>query len=149
MPPPTTCPCGGPSLATCCGPYLAGEAVPPTAEHLMRSRYCAYTLRNEAYLRASWHPSTLPNEPIVEENESIQWLGLEVKSALRLRQRKADLPENQDADTPAYPFAQRDPMFLFLFSQFSTPDHQRSKFSKFANIISLVSINTHKIALNR
>ena len=96
MPPPTTCPCGGPSLATCCDPYLAGETVPPTAEHLMRSRYCAYTLRNEAYLRASWHPSTLPNEPIVEENESIQWLGLEVKSALRLRQRKADSAENHD-----------------------------------------------------
>jgi hypothetical protein len=57
--------------------------------------------------------------------------------------------ENQDADAPAHPFAQRDPMFLFLSSQFSTPDHQRSKFSKFANIISLVSINTHKIVLNR
>src|SRR4051812_32693665 len=99
MAPPASCPCGGASFATCCGPYLAGEAVPQTAEALMRSRYSAYTRRDEAYLRATWHPSTLPTEPIVQENEPLQWLGLEVKSALRLRQRKAELPENKDADT--------------------------------------------------
>jgi SEC-C motif-containing protein len=99
MPPPSTCPCGGPSLATCCGPYLAGDAVPQTAEALMRSRYSAYTQRNESYLRATWHPSTLPGEPIVNENERLQWLGLEVESTLRLRKRKSELPESPDADT--------------------------------------------------
>ena len=97
--PPATCPCGGPAFATCCGPYLSGAAIPPTAEALMRSRYTAYTQRNEAYLRATWHPSTLPAEPIVSDDEKLQWLGLEVKSALRLRQRKANLPESPDADT--------------------------------------------------
>lgn len=96
---PTTCPCGGAAFATCCGPYIAGTAVPQTAEALMRSRYTAYTQRNEAYLRATWHPSTLPADGLVDPNERLQWLGLEVKSALRLRQRKAELPENQDADT--------------------------------------------------
>ncbi len=65
----------------------------------MRSRYTAYTLRDEAYLRATWHPSTLPAEPIVNENERLQWLGLQVESTLRLRQRKAELLESQDADT--------------------------------------------------
>lgn len=99
MPTPSTCPCGGPSLATCCGPYLNGKAVPPTAEALMRSRYTAYTQRNETYLRATWHPNTLPEGPIIEPNEQLQWIGLEVKSALRLRQRKAELPESPDADT--------------------------------------------------
>jgi SEC-C motif-containing protein len=99
MPQPSTCPCGGPSLATCCGPYIAGDAIAPGAEALMRSRYTAYTQRNEAYLRATWHPSTLPNEPIVNENERIQWLGLEVESTLRLRKRKSELPESPDADT--------------------------------------------------
>lgn len=99
MPSPSTCPCGGATLASCCGPYIAGAAVPETAETLMRSRYTAYTQRNEAYLRATWHASTLPAEPVIGENEKLQWLGLEVKSALRLRQRKAELPENQDADT--------------------------------------------------
>ena len=99
MPTPATCPCGGPSLATCCGPYLAGAAIPASAEALMRSRYTAYTQRNETYLRATWHPSTLPPESIVADGETIQWLGLEVKSTLRLRQRKANLPEQPDADT--------------------------------------------------
>ncbi|MFL6657010.1 MAG: YchJ family protein [Massilia sp.] len=94
-----TCPCGGPSLATCCGPYLSGAAIPATAEALMRSRYTAYTQRNEAYLRATWDARTVPREPIVQENERIQWLGLEVESTLRLRQRKAELQQSQDADT--------------------------------------------------
>lgn len=93
------CPCGGPSFASCCGPYLAGAAIPASAETLMRSRYSAYTLRDEAYLRATWHPSTLPAGPIVDQNEKLQWLGLEVESALRLRQRKANLPDTPDSDT--------------------------------------------------
>ncbi|MES2297198.1 MAG: YchJ family metal-binding protein [Pseudomonadota bacterium] len=96
---PAACPCGGPSFATCCGPYLAGLAVPASAEILMRSRYSAYTLRDEAYLRATWHPSTRPVEPLLDENERVQWLGLEVKSALRLRQRKAELIEQPDSDS--------------------------------------------------
>ena len=65
----------------------------------MRSRYSAYTLGNEAYLRATWHPSTLPEGPIVDQNEGLRWLGLQVKSALRLRQRKANLSELPDSDT--------------------------------------------------
>jgi SEC-C motif-containing protein len=95
----SACPCGGSAFETCCGPYIAGAAVAPTAETLMRSRYSAYTLRDEAYLRATWHPSTLPAGPIVDPDERCQWLGLEVKSALRLRQRKANLPESPDSDT--------------------------------------------------
>lgn len=73
--------------------------MPATAETLMRSRYTAYTRQDEAYLRTTWHPSTLPAGPIIDPNERLQWLGLEVKSALRLRQRKAEVPESQDADT--------------------------------------------------
>jgi SEC-C motif-containing protein len=96
---PATCPCGGPSFASCCGPYLAGQAVPASAELLMRSRYSAYTLGNETYLRATWHASTRPPQGLIDPNERLQWLGLEVKSALRLRQRKAELPETQDHDT--------------------------------------------------
>jgi len=96
---PALCPCGGGQFAICCGPFIAGAAIAPTAEQLMRSRYSAYTLRDEAYLRATWHASTLPAGPIVDPDEKLQWLGLEVKSALRLRQRKANLPEPQDSDT--------------------------------------------------
>ncbi|MDO8041429.1 YchJ family protein [Janthinobacterium sp. SUN137] len=93
MPTPSTsaaCPCGGASYASCCGPYIAGDAVPPTAEALMRSRYTAFTLRDEPYLRATWHASTCPTDALFAEEEKVHWLGLEVKSALRLRQRKAE-----------------------------------------------------------
>ena len=65
----------------------------------MRSRYTAFVMKDEAYLRATWHPSTRPTEPIIDVNEKVQWLGLEIKSALRLRQRKVDLPDNPDQDT--------------------------------------------------
>ncbi|MGV7208328.1 YchJ family protein [Oxalobacteraceae bacterium A2-2] len=95
---PAACPCGGPSLASCCGPYLAGQAIPPSAETLMRSRYTAYTLGDEPYLLATWHASTRPHDQIIHPGEKLQWLGLEVKSALRLRQRKAEL-DDPDRDT--------------------------------------------------
>jgi len=93
------CPCGGPSLDTCCGPFIAGSALPPTAEALMRSRYTAYTLTDAPYLLATWHPRTRPAEPLFDEQEPIRWLGLEVKSALRLRQRKVNSPDDPDSDT--------------------------------------------------
>lgn len=81
------CPCGGPEYATCCAPWLQGQAA-PTPEALMRSRYTAYTQKNEAYLLATWHPSTRPAPGFIDPEEKLQWLGLEVKSDLRLRKRK-------------------------------------------------------------
>ena len=81
------CPCGGASYAICCAPFIDGAAIAASAEQLMRSRYTAYTLGNEAYLRTTWHPSTCPPETILDEGEKTKWLGLEIKSALRLRQR--------------------------------------------------------------
>ena len=101
---PAACPCGGPSLASCCGPYIDGAAIPPSAETLMRSRYTAYVQRNEPYLMATWHASTRPAEPIMSKEEKLQWLGLEVKSALRLRQRKA---EETDPTTDTVEFVAR------------------------------------------
>jgi SEC-C motif-containing protein len=87
---PAACPCGGASYAACCGPFIDGTAIPGSAEQLMRSRYTAYTFGNEAYLRATWHPSTCPHETILGEGEKTKWLGLEIKSALRLRKRNEE-----------------------------------------------------------
>lgn len=42
----------------CCGPILDGSRQPGTAVALLRSRYTAYVLRDEAYLLASWYPET-------------------------------------------------------------------------------------------
>lgn len=85
----TACPCGSPAFETCCAPYLQGLNA-PNAEALMRSRYTAYTQKNAVYLLATWHASTRPTETLFEKEEKLQWLGLEVKSDLRLRKRQSN-----------------------------------------------------------
>ena len=96
---PLACPCGGASYATCCGQYIEGGAIPATAETLMRSRYTAFTQGDESYLRATWHASTCPVDNIINGEEKVQWLALDVKSALRLRQRKAECATDPDRDS--------------------------------------------------
>lgn len=73
------CPCGGEALDTCCGRFISGTELPQTPEQLMRSRYTAYVLADEPYLRATWDPSTCPTETLIEP--SIKWVGLEVRAA--------------------------------------------------------------------
>lgn len=78
--PPLPCPCGsGRPLADCCARFVDGAAVAPTAETLMRSRYTAYTLGREDYLRATWHPDTCPADLDLQVDPPPRWLGLEVK----------------------------------------------------------------------
>ena len=74
----TPCPCGGENYVSCCGRFIDGGEPPPTAAELMRSRYSAYVLKNEAYLKATWHPSTRPTEPVAQDG-NVKWLGLEVR----------------------------------------------------------------------
>ncbi len=58
---PPRCPCGsGTAYDTCCGRIHRGEVRALTAEALMRSRYSAFALGDEAYLLRSWHPGTRP-----------------------------------------------------------------------------------------
>ena len=73
------CACGsGLLLMACCGRYLSGEPA-PTAEALMRSRYTAFTLRDEAYLLSTWHPDTRPQSlGLAQESPVPKWLGLNV-----------------------------------------------------------------------
>ena len=45
----------------------------------MRSRYTAFTLLDEGYLLATWHPATRPLRlDLVLDNPQPQWLGLKV-----------------------------------------------------------------------
>ncbi|WP_206954888.1 YchJ family protein [Trinickia acidisoli] len=92
---PLECPCGGaapgrpanarpPRFDACCGPYLDGRAVAPTALELMRSRYTAYVLGHTDYLRATWDAATCPANLDVEANaldaaDAPRWLGLQVR----------------------------------------------------------------------
>ncbi|MBO8086717.1 MAG: YchJ family protein [Marichromatium sp.] len=74
----SACPCGsGKALAECCGPYLAGEARPESAERLMRSRYTAFTLEAYDYLRATWHPEHCPTD-LGPDDPPPRWLGLRI-----------------------------------------------------------------------
>jgi SEC-C motif domain protein len=78
---PDPCPCGsGVPCAECCGRWHAGplHLQAPDAEHLMRSRYCAYVLGRDDYLLDTWHPSTRPRS-LGASDPALQWLGLEVR----------------------------------------------------------------------
>lgn len=75
---PTACPCGsGEAFAACCGPLHAGNAKAATAEALMRSRYSAFAVGDEAYLMRTWHPATRP-ERVDLEGDGRTWTGLEI-----------------------------------------------------------------------
>ena len=71
------CPCeSGKPYEHCCQSYIEQTSEAPTAEALMRSRYSAFVLLNEDYLRYSWHPDHCPKN--IHLNENTQWLGLKV-----------------------------------------------------------------------
>ena len=47
----------------------------------MRSRYSAYVLLDEAYLRRSWHPATCPARLDLDRRQ--RWLGLKVTDTVQ------------------------------------------------------------------
>ena len=65
----------------CCGRWLEADATQgpfaPNAELLMRSRYSAFVLEREAYLRSTWQASHRPAQ--IEFEPGLKWLGLEVR----------------------------------------------------------------------
>ena len=82
MTPPTRCPCGsGETFAACCRPFHHGEAVPATAQLLMRSRYSAFAVGDVDYLRTSWHRHTRPAE--IELDDDVTWTLLEIIETAR------------------------------------------------------------------
>ena len=71
-----SCPCGsGRAHGDCCGVFHAGK-LPPDAEALMRSRYSAYVLEDEAYLLATWHPQTRPTTLALDPD--LRWYRLDI-----------------------------------------------------------------------
>jgi SEC-C motif-containing protein len=72
-----SCPCGLPrAYEACCGRYHCGPAAAPTAEALMRSRYCAFVKGDTGYLLRTWHPRTRPGT--LEMDPGTRWTGLEI-----------------------------------------------------------------------
>ncbi|MGW4242055.1 YchJ family protein [Nocardia sp. NPDC004722] len=74
---PERCPCGLPATyAECCGRLHRGEAAASTAEQLMRSRFSAFAVGDEAYLLRSWDPETRPAD--VDFDPALRWERLEI-----------------------------------------------------------------------
>lgn len=85
------CPCGSSiGYDECCGLLHRGRPA-TSAEQLMRSRYSAFVLRDLDYLRASWHPSTRPDELALDEDAGRRWLGLTVIAHLPIDDHHASV----------------------------------------------------------
>jgi len=61
----------------CCRPFHEKIKKPITAESLMRSRFTAYAMQNEAYLLDTWEASKRPEE-INFSKEEVEWTKLEI-----------------------------------------------------------------------
>ncbi|MFC5804620.1 YchJ family protein [Streptomyces formicae] len=73
----SSCPCGLPAAyGACCGRFHDRRSNAQTAELLMRSRYCAFVLCDEAYLLRTWNPATRPGS--VDFDPAMRWSGLEI-----------------------------------------------------------------------
>ena len=74
------CPCGsGKAYAQCCQPCHRGDARPPSAEALMRSRYSAFVKQLPDYLLATRHPDQRHQDSLAALQTSFDntsWLGL-------------------------------------------------------------------------
>ncbi|GAB77719.1 SEC-C motif-containing protein [Austwickia chelonae] len=83
------CPCGGTATDRtyegCCAPLHSGKERAITAEQVMRSRYSAFALGDEAYLLRTWHPRTRPEALNLDPGH--RWISLEI---LETRKGKAD-----------------------------------------------------------
>jgi SEC-C motif-containing protein len=78
------CACGsGQSYAICCARFHVGADKAPTAEALMRSRYCAYVEGEIDYLVATTLPAVRRTDLWVDyqaTHKTIDWVGLEILS---------------------------------------------------------------------
>lgn len=76
------CPCkSGEIYKNCCGPFHSGREVPDSPEKLMRSRYCAYVLKEIEYLFNTTLPllrSKKVKETMKTWAEAATFLNLEV-----------------------------------------------------------------------
>lgn len=76
------CPCGSDvEYSLCCRPVVSGEQVALDPSQLMRSRYCAFVMKDADYLIRTWHPScgaAAFRDDISAGFAHTEWLGLTV-----------------------------------------------------------------------
>ncbi len=72
------CPCGSTlTYSQCCELFHNETNIALTAEKLMRSRYCAYVLKNAEYLLSTWYKSTRPEHLDISQ-DNVVWQKLEI-----------------------------------------------------------------------
>ncbi|HDV7284314.1 TPA: YchJ family protein [Mannheimia haemolytica] len=78
----TACYCqSGKNYTECCEPFHLKARIPETAEQLMRSRYCAYTLVTIPYIVETTVPSQqglLKKTAMKKWAENTNWVGLDI-----------------------------------------------------------------------
>ncbi len=76
------CPCGsGLEYQDCCGRFHSGQAFPPTAESLMRSRYSAFVKQEIQYLKETTWPARqkqFDEAGYLDRSQNSIWLGLKI-----------------------------------------------------------------------
>lgn len=78
------CPCGSKrDYDTCCEPFHKGDALPDTAEKLMRARYAAFAKAEITYIKDTYWPKFQRNfDETSYRARAINstWLGLEIEA---------------------------------------------------------------------
>lgn len=81
------CGCGSEKqYKDCCYLYHSQQQIPLTAEALMRSRFVAFQLKLNDYLKASWDPENCPAD--LDDVAEIKWTRLNING--RKKGRKKD-----------------------------------------------------------
>lgn len=66
----STCPCNSQlNYGDCCEPYHLDLKIPDTPEQLMRSRFCAYTLKKASYVYKTYAQEKQAENPVKEIKE--------------------------------------------------------------------------------
>jgi SEC-C motif domain protein len=76
------CPCGtGRTFADCCEPLIRQQRTAATAEQVMRSRFTAHVIRDEAHLHRTYLPTAKqPYVPDDAAGEAMDWTRLVIHS---------------------------------------------------------------------
>jgi SEC-C motif domain protein len=85
------CPCGSKlEYTACCEPFHLNEKLAPTAETLMRSRYCAFVVKAYDYLEETLDPQTksqFDHKGNREWGDSVQFVRLEILNSEEIKNK--------------------------------------------------------------
>ncbi|MFA5265641.1 MAG: YchJ family metal-binding protein [Opitutaceae bacterium] len=76
-----SCPCGsGKTFGECCAPVLAGKRPAPSAEYMMRARFTAHVVGDQAFLHSSYLETS--KKPFIDQPEAhpTKWTRLVIHS---------------------------------------------------------------------